>query len=92
MSYIDADSFYLAMSGCSFDKIVKPGMRQVHDVDKKNWLATGKFSRRTPEFFKPEFLGTRVVWLATKCYLVQHQNNIRKNKQTCEVFQRRRMI
>ena len=37
LCYIDTDSFYLAMSGDSLD-------------EKKNWLATDKFSERTPVY------------------------------------------
>ena len=34
---------------------------QAYEADKKNWLATDKFSERTPGLFKPEFVGTRGV-------------------------------
>ena len=47
LCYMDTYSFYLTMSGDSLDKIVKPGMRQAYEVDKKNWLATDKFSEST---------------------------------------------
>ena len=50
------DSFYFVMSDDSLDEIVKPGMEQAYDSDKKNSLATGEFSERTPGLFKPEFL------------------------------------
>ena len=43
LCYMDTDSFYLAMSGDSLDDIVRPGMRQEYEADKKNWLATDKF-------------------------------------------------
>ena len=59
LCYMDTDSFYLAMSGDFLDEIVRPEMRQ----DKKNWLATDKFSEVTPGLFKPEFVGARGVWL-----------------------------
>ena len=68
---MDTDSFYFAMSG---DETVKPGLRQVYEVDKKNWLATDKFA--TPGLFKPEFVDTRGVWLTATCYFVQDQNKI----------------
>ena len=35
------------MSGDSLDKIVRLGMKQAYEADKKNWLATDKFSERT---------------------------------------------
>ena len=73
LCYMDTDSFYLVMSGDSLDEIVKPEMKQAYEADKKNWLATDKFSERTPGLFKPEFVGTRGVWLTPKCYLVQNE-------------------
>ena len=33
---MDTDSFYLAMSGDSLDEIVRPGMKQAYEADKKN--------------------------------------------------------
>ena len=67
--YMDTDSFYLAMSGDSLEEIIRPEMKQAYESDKKNRLATDKFSERTPGLFKPEFLGARCVWLTAKCYL-----------------------
>ena len=57
-------------------------MKQAYEADKKNWLATDKFSKRTPRLFKPEFVGTRGVWLTAKCYLVQ--NEAKQNKHSCK--------
>ena len=48
-------------------------MKQRYEADKKKWLATDKFSVITPGLFKPEFVGTRNVWLTAKCYLVQNE-------------------
>ena len=78
----DTDSFYLAMSGDSLDDIVRPGMRQEYEADKKNWLATDKFSGRTPGLFKPEFVVTRWAWLTAKCNLFQNEAN--ENKYSCK--------
>ena len=63
------------MSGDSLDEIVKPGMEQAYEADKKNCLATEKFRERTPGLFKPEFVSTRGVWLTAKCYLGQNEVN-----------------
>ena len=63
---MDTDSFYLAMSGNSLDEIVKPETQQTYEAGRKNWLATDQFSKRTPGLFKPEFVGTRGVWLTAK--------------------------
>ena len=84
LCYMDTDSFYLAMSGDSLDEIVRPEMRQTYEADNENWLATDKFSERTPCLFKPEFVGTRSVWLTAKCYLVQ--NEVNEDKYSCKGF------
>ena len=65
------DHFYTTDD--SLDEIVRPEMKQAYKVDNKNWLATDKFSERTAGTFKPEFVGTRSVWLTAKCYLVQNK-------------------
>lgn len=39
-----SDSFYLVKSGESLDEIFEPGLRQAHEVDKKDWLAADEFS------------------------------------------------
>ena len=75
LCYMDTDSFYLAMSGDSFNEIVKPEMKQAYE-------ATDKFSERAPGLFKPEFVGTRGVWRTAKCCLVQNEGN--ENKYSCK--------
>ena len=82
LCYMDTDSFYLAISVDSLGVIVRSGMKQAYEAHKKNWLATDKFSERTPGLFKPEFVGTRGVWLTAKCYLVQ--NEAGQNKYSCK--------
>ena len=61
LCYMDTHSFYLAMRGDSLDEIAKIGLREAYETDKKNWLATDKFSERTSILFEPEFVGTRGV-------------------------------
>ena len=73
LCYVDTYSFYLAVSGDSLYEIVNSGLRQSYEVDKKNWLATEKNSGRTPGLFRPEFVGTRGVWLIATCYFVHNQ-------------------
>ena len=83
LCYMDTDSFYLAMTGDSLDEIVRPEIKQAYEADKKNQLATDKFSERTPGLFKPEFESTRCVWLTAKCYLVQNEAH-NENKYSCK--------
>ena len=54
-------------------------MKQAYEADKKNWLTTD--SERTRGLFKPEFVGTRGVWLTAKCYQNEALN---KNKYSCK--------
>ena len=82
LCYMDTDSFYLAMSGDSLHENIRPEMKQAYEAEKKNWLATDKFSKKTPGLFKREFVGTRGVWRSTKCYLVQ--NEAGQNKYSCK--------
>ena len=89
---MDADSFYLAMSGDILNDIVKPEMKEAYGADKKNWLVTDKISERTPGLFKLEFVGTRGVWLTVKCYLVQNKYIWKKIDTAVKVFQRSIMI
>ena len=82
LCYMDTTSFYLAMIGDPLDEIVRPEMKQAYEADKKNWLATDKFSERTPGLFKRASVGTRGMWLTAKCYLVQ--NEVNENKYSCK--------
>ena len=79
LCYMATDSFYLAMSGDSLDETAKP---EAYEANKKNWLATDKFSERTPDLLKSEFVGTRGVWVTAKCYLAQ--NKIGDDKYSCK--------
>ena len=66
----------------SDDDIVKPEMKQAYEADKKNWLATEKFSEITPGLFKLEFVDTRSAWPSLKCYLVPNETG--QNKYSCK--------
>ena len=59
--------------GDSLDEIIRPGVKQAYETEKKNWFATDKCSEGTPGLFQPEFVGTRGAWLTAKCYLVQNE-------------------
>ena len=80
--YMDTDLFYLAISGDSLDDIVKPQMKKAYEGEKKNWLVTDELSKKTRGLFKPEFAGTRGVWLNENWYLVQ--NEAGENKYSCK--------
>ena len=46
-------------------------------------IATDEYSERTSGLFKPEFVGTRGVWLTAKCYLVRIEA-LDENKYSCK--------
>ena len=91
LCYMDTDSFYLAMSGDSLNEIVRPEMKQAHEADKKNWLATDKFSDRTPGLFKSEFVNTRGGGLLQSAILFKTRHSM-KIDIAAKVFQRNIMI
>ena len=90
LCYMDTDSFYLVMSGDSLDEIVRSEMRQAYEADKKNRLTTDKFSERTRGLFKPEFVGTRGVWLTANFTLFK--TRLMKINIAARVFHRIIMI
>ena len=71
LMYMDTDSFYLAISGESLDDVIKPELRAEYEAEKSKWLATDKYSERTPGLFKIEFIGFRMIALTAKCYFVE---------------------
>ena len=85
---MDTDLFCQAMSGDSLDDIVRPEIRQAHEADKKNRLATDKFSKKAPSLFKPGFVGTRGGWLTAKCYLVEDEA-LNENKYSSKVVSKK---
>ena len=87
---MDTDSFYPVMSGDSLDEIVRSEMRQAYEADKKNRLTTDKFSERTRGLFKPEFVGTRGVWLTANFTLFK--TRLMKINIAARVFHRIIMI
>ena len=75
---MNTDSLHLSVSDEFPNNTVKPKLRENYQVNKKNWLATEKFNKRTTGLFKSEFVGTRGVRYAARCYLVQNQSKIAK--------------
>ena len=77
LCYMDTDLFYLTMSDYSLDVIVRPEMKQAYKADKKNWLTTDKFREKTPGLFKPEFVGTRGMWLLQSATLFKMRHSMK---------------
>ena len=82
LMYMDTDSEYIAFSSLDIDSLVKPGLKKQYEKEKSKWIASDKYSERTPGIFKPEFVGARGVFLTAKCYIVQ--NNAGVDKFSCK--------
>ena len=89
LCYMDTDSKYIAFLGESIDNLVKYEILQEYHPDKKNWLATDDYPKRTPGLFKPEFVETRGVFLSSKYHLMQNTNGF---KYSCKGISKKQMI
>ena len=69
-SEMDMDSAYMAISGDSFKRIIKPDLREEFERDKHNWFVTPLTpqGKRTPGLFKVEFKGDKIISLCSKSY------------------------
>jgi hypothetical protein len=70
----DTDSAYLAISGYSLDKIIKPDMYDQYIREKNAWFPRTDtpenyaYDKRTPGLFKEEFVGSSLISLSSKTY------------------------
>jgi len=75
---MDTDSNYIALSGLSFDELVKPEMKERYELEKNSWFPrtdtteNNKWDQRTPGLFKAEFEGHRAIALCSKAYFVEN--------------------
>ena len=67
---MDTDSAYMAISGDSFEALIKPELREEFETDKHNWFVTplAPQGKRTPGLFKVEFKGDKIISLCSKSY------------------------
>ena len=69
---MDNYSMYMAISGTSFDEIVKPELQEeYHNGRKAEFLSASKYHSRTPGLFKAEFQRMRMIALMNKCYYTE---------------------
>ena len=66
-SEMDMDLEYMAISGDSFESLIKPDLREEFEKDKHNWFVTPRAlqGKRTPGLFKVEFEGDKIISLCT---------------------------
>ena len=84
--YMDTDSAYFAISGECLREVVKPELLEEYDRDVKNWLATDKYSERTPGLFKLEFIASKMLALTPKCYFAEGKKG---TKYSCKGISKR---
>ena len=68
---MDTDSAYFSISGESLRDVVKPELLEEYDKEVGKWLATDKYLEKTPDLFKPEFIGSKMIALTAKCYFCE---------------------
>ena len=69
--YMDTVSAYFAISGESLRDVVKAELPEEYGKEVGKWLATDKYSEKTPGLFKPEFIGAKMIALTAKCYFCE---------------------
>ena len=72
-SEMDTDSAYMAISGDSFEQLIKPDLHEELENDKHNWFITplAPQGKRTPGRFKVEFKGEKMIGLCSKSYCTE---------------------
>ena len=70
---MDTDSAYMAISGDSFEELIKPELREEFEKDKNNWFVTllAPQGKRAPGLFKVEFKFDKIISLCSKSYCVE---------------------
>ena len=70
---MDTDSAYMAISGDSFEELIKPELKEEFEKDKHNWFVTplAPQGKRTPGLFKVEFKGDKIISLCSKSYCTE---------------------
>ena len=83
---MDTDSAYFAISRESLRDVVKPELLEEYDKEVGKWLATDKYSEKTPGLFKPEFIGAKMIALTAECYFYEGKQG---TKYSCKGFSKK---
>jgi len=89
MIQMDTDSNYIAISGQSFEDVIKDDKRAQFMKVKGNWFPHANCKCgciRTPGLFKVECEGTRAIALSSKCYYIDGCS--KENKYSCKGINR----
>ena len=63
----------MAISGDSFEQLIKPELREEFEKDKHNWFVTplAPQGKHTPGLFKVELKGDKIISLCSKSYCME---------------------
>lgn len=75
MSFTGTASLNQALSNDSQNQLVKPGLKQIYDINEESQLITDICSKKAHKVFKLEFTGMRIVWITAKYYIVLNEIN-----------------
>ena len=64
---MDTDSAFMAISGDSFEELIKSDLRKEFENDKHNWFVTplAPQGKRTPGLLKVEFKGDKMIGICS---------------------------
>ena len=70
---MDTDSAYMAISGDSFESLIRPDLREEFEKDKHSWFVAPRApqGKRTPGLFKVESEGDKIISLCSKSYCTE---------------------
>ena len=71
---MDADSNYLGITAENVEDLIKPELKEQFEREKHNWFVTplAPQGKRTPELFKVEFKGDKMIGLCSKSYSTEN--------------------
>jgi hypothetical protein len=71
---MDTDSACMALSAETLEEVIKLDLRQVYDIEKKNWFPRNDtpeqaaYDKKIPGLFKEEYSGDGIIVLCSKIY------------------------
>ena len=71
---MDTDSAYIALSADTLEEVIRPDLRQLYDIEKKNWFPSTDtpehvaYDKRTSRLFKEEYSGDGIIALCSKTF------------------------
>ena len=80
---MDTDSAYMAISGDSFEALIKPELREEFEKDKHNWFVTPLVSESSPGQVKFSMKGVNKKQFKNPMPHYEHVLNTKENFRAC---------